>query len=89
MARVKDLIEKGDPINAFDEMDKTPLHYAVEGEYIRIIHYLIKSGASVDAHNAGKPGNTPLGQVAGRCSFEMAERLIEAGADPTIRYGCR
>jgi ankyrin repeat protein len=29
-------------------------------------------------------GDTPLSHVAGTCSYEMAKRLIDAGADPTI-----
>jgi ankyrin repeat protein len=29
-------------------------------------------------------GNTPLGEVAGNCSLEVARLLVEAGADPSI-----
>ena len=82
--RVKDLVAKGFPINRFDEIDKTPIHYAVEEEHFKIVNYLIKSGANVNAHNENNAGNTPLRQVAESCSFEMAEILIKAGADPTI-----
>lgn len=38
----------------------------------------------VNAHEEEKIGETPLGQVAAQCSYEMAELLVNAGADPTI-----
>ena len=39
----------------------------------------------MNAHDERVIGNTPLGANAGKCSFEMVQKLLEAGADPTIR----
>lgn len=82
--KVMELVGKGYPINVFDEIDKTPLHYAVEENHYKVASFLIKSGADVNAYNKNKAGNTPLREVASGCSFEMAKILIDAGADPTI-----
>ena len=84
LPKVKELIEKGCSINQFDDASKTPLHYAVEGEHLDVVQYLIQSGADVNAHEESKIGNTPLREVADNCSYEIAKILIDAGADPTI-----
>lgn len=49
-----------------------------------IIQILLDAGADVNAHNESVAGNTPLREVAGSSSLEVAKILIEAGADPTI-----
>jgi ankyrin repeat protein len=45
---------------------------------------LLDAGADVDACDKAEAGDTPLAEVAGRCSPEIAELLIANGADPTI-----
>jgi len=83
--KVKELVEKGNNVNAFDEdLSFTPLHYAVKGEHIEVVKYLLSVGADVNAHDEEKIGETPLGEVAANCSYEMAELLVKAGANPTI-----
>jgi ankyrin repeat protein len=77
-------LEEGLPINAFDDLSRTPLHYAAIGGHIPAVRYLIDAGADVNAHEEEKIGETPLGAVAANCTFDMANILIEAGADPTI-----
>src|SRR4029450_703573 len=72
-------------LSRFDELGKTPLHYAAEGEHFAVVKLLIQAGADVNAHDPRVIGNTPLGAIAGNCSLEMAELLVKAGADPTIR----
>jgi ankyrin repeat protein len=85
LAKVKTLVDCGYDVNAFDEdLFFTPLHYAAMGEHIEVMKYLISVGADVNAHNPDFAAETPLGQVAQNCSFEVAKTLIEAGADPTI-----
>ena len=82
---VKKLIEKGYDINAFDEgMLFTPFHYAVTNEHFEVAKLLLKASANINEHEEDKIGETPLGQVAANCSFEMAEFLINSGANPTI-----
>ena len=81
---MKSLLEEGLPINAFDDLNRTPLHYAAIGGHIEAVRYLIDVGADVNAHDEERIGETPLGQVAANCTFEMAKILVDAGADPTI-----
>lgn len=82
---VRKLLEEGYDINAFDDsLSFTPLHYAVISEHYKVASYLLDSGADINAHDEEHIGETPLGQVADNCSFEMAEFLINNGANPTI-----
>ena len=84
--KVKELIENGADINAFDEdLSFTPLHYAVTEKHIEVVKYLLSKGANVNAHQEEKIGETPLGEVEENCSYEMAEILIKAGANPIIK----
>lgn len=85
LQQVKALVESGYDINAFDEsLSYTPLHYAVKSGNIKMVKYLLSIGAEVNAHEEKRIGETPLGSVAANCSYEMAEVLINAGANPTI-----
>jgi len=84
LAAVRDLLDRGWPVNAFDELGKTPLHYAVLGEHFAVVELLLRSGADVNAHDERVIGDTALGDAAGTCSLRMARLLIASGADPTI-----
>ena len=83
--RVKELVESGSDVNAFDEdLSLTPLHYAAKSGHVEVVRYLLSVGSNVNAHQKEKIGETPLGEIAANCSYEMAELLIKAGANPTI-----
>ena len=85
LEKAKQLVEEGFDVNAIDEgLSLTPLHYAVRGEHLAVAEYLLSVGADVNAHDEAVIGETPLGDVAANCSYEVAELLIKAGADPTI-----
>ncbi|MCB1968593.1 MAG: hypothetical protein KDI64_21750, partial [Candidatus Accumulibacter sp.] len=45
---------------------------------------LLSVGANVNAHDEEQIGETPLGDVVSDCSYEVAELLVGAGANPTI-----
>jgi ankyrin repeat protein len=85
LPRVRALLTAGWDINEFDEFGKTALHYAADEEHLDVVRHLLESGANVNAADARTIGNTPLANVAGSCSLELAQILIAAGADPTIR----
>lgn len=85
LEKVEKLLKAKYPVNRFDELGKTPLHYAVAGEHFAVVEVLIRAGANVNAHDERTIGNTPLADCAKTCSFQMAQRLIRAGADPTIQ----
>jgi ankyrin repeat protein len=82
--RVRTLIDKGANINAFDELGRTPLHYAAKLENLEIVKLLLDMGADVNARLHEVGGNSPLREVAGNCSFELARLLIANGADPRL-----
>ncbi|HEX7296076.1 MAG TPA: ankyrin repeat domain-containing protein [Pyrinomonadaceae bacterium] len=82
--RVSQLLNDGYPPDVFDELGKTPLHYAAEREHLDVMRLLLEHGADVNAHDERWIGNTTLREVAGNCSFEVAKILVDAGADPTI-----
>jgi len=84
LARVEELLQQKYPVNRFDDLGKTPLHYAVQEGHLEVVDRLIRAGANVNAHDKRTIGNTPLGDNARECSYEIAKRLIDAGADPTI-----
>ena len=84
VARVEDLLRRKYPVNRFDDLGKTPLHYAVAGGHIAVFDLLIRAGADVNANDERVIGNTPLADNARTCTYEMARRLVDAGADPTI-----
>ena len=84
VAEVQRLLSLGYQPNEFDELGKTPLHYAAERGHLEVIKLLVASGADVNANDERVIGNTPLRQVAANCSFEVAKILIDAGADPNI-----
>ena len=84
VAEVERLLKAGYQPNVFDDLSRTPLHYAAERGHLQVMEVLIASGADVNAHDERTIGNTPLREVAGHCSYEVAKILIDASADPMI-----
>ena len=84
LAAVRLFLQRKYPLNRFDEIGKTPLHYAVQEGHVFIVEELLAAGADVNANDARRLGNTPLNDNIDSCSIEMAEVLIGAGADPTL-----
>ena len=85
IAEVKRLLQLGADPNAFDETGFAALHHAADGEHLEVVTLLLEHGARIDAQDEARIGNTPLAEVAGKCSLRMAMLLVEAGADPTLR----
>ena len=83
LAAVKALIADGYDVNATDsDLRLTPLHYAARDEHLDVARYLIDHGANVNAIDDATAGDTPLADIAQECSYEMAELLLKAGANP-------
>ena len=81
---VRQLLADGRSPNAFDEISMTPLHHAAKSEHIDIMRLLLEAGADVNAHEEARIGNTPLREVAAKCSLAVATFLVDSGADPRI-----
>jgi ankyrin repeat protein len=85
LSQIKRLVAEGSDVNAFDSLGKMALHWATKKEHLDVAAFLIERGADVNARHEPSIGDTPLGEVAGNCSFEMARLLVDTGADPSIR----
>lgn len=85
LTRARMLLADGADPNTFDDLNYTPLHYAVKHDHHDMVSLLLTYGADVNAHNESRIGNTPIREMASNCSLAMAKLLLDAGADPTIR----
>lgn len=80
------LMARGLDVNQRDRLDHaTPLHWAAQGGHIDVVDRLLEAGADIDgsgdAHEAGVIGwATSFHNVR----QEVAERLLQRGAKPTI-----
>jgi len=78
------LLEVGYLLDRFDDLGRTPLHYAVEGEHYKAAKFLIDQGAKVNANDEATIGETPLALAVQRDYPEMVELLLANDADPDI-----
>jgi len=86
LEKVKQLVMRGFSLHEFDsDLFWTPLHYAAKEEHKEIVLYLLEKGANVNSYCEENIGETPLGLIAENCSYEMAEILVEWGANPRIK----
>src|SRR5437870_2376160 len=78
---VKKYLDEGLDPNVFDDLSKTPLHYAAEGEHIDVVQLLLSRGANVNIRedSSTNVGNTVLAHVAAQCSIHLARVLLDAG----------
>ena len=79
------LLEAGADVNARSSFGDTPLHRAAAGRNDRDtnISLLVRAGAEVDAQT--DRGETPLHRAVANGNPAVAARLLELGADPTLR----
>jgi ankyrin repeat protein len=66
-----------------DEQGITPLHWAAINNHYALCHFLIQSGANVNA-KGGDAVATPVLWAAKRCNYYIVNLLLEHGADPLI-----
>lgn len=85
MAEVRRLVEAGADVNAVSVYQATPLHWAVQGSSVKpdILSYLVEHGADVNAKNTW--GVTPLHLTSSFGNVPATRRLLDLGADPTVR----
>uniref|UniRef100_K3XDK6 Uncharacterized protein n=1 Tax=Globisporangium ultimum (strain ATCC 200006 / CBS 805.95 / DAOM BR144) TaxID=431595 RepID=K3XDK6_GLOUD len=74
------LVDRGADITEKDKYGRSPLSYASEAGYFRVILILINNGLVVD--NKDSNGRTALSYAAQRGYSEILSILLEAGASP-------
>ena len=86
-ALARGLLERGADVDARDLLGRTPLHAATSSGWGdgdgRMVSLLAEAGADVNARSAS--GATPLHGAVRFGGPVIAERLLELGADPTLR----
>jgi ankyrin repeat protein/L-ascorbate metabolism protein UlaG (beta-lactamase superfamily) len=84
LAKVKELLAR-DPslIDARGQNEKSPLHWAAQGNQLAVAKYLLAKGAAVDGLNIQK--ETALVYAAEGGHLELARLLISRGADVNVR----
>ena len=71
--------EDGAEVNSKDAWGNTPLHHAIQYEYLGMVEYLVQNGADINAKN--DEGETPL-DWANHCKdIAKVRYLIEKGAE--------
>jgi ankyrin repeat protein len=78
------LVGAGFNINEFDDLSRTPLHCAVEGEHYLVAKWLLENGANVNANEEERIGETALSLAAQGGYPEIVELLLTYGANPDI-----
>ncbi|KAJ4407059.1 palmitoyltransferase akr1 [Didymella pomorum] len=66
-----------------DEQGITPLHWAAINNHYALCHFLIQSGAPLNA-KGGDAVATPVLWAAKRCNYYIVNLLLEHGADPLL-----
>jgi uncharacterized protein len=76
----KELIDRGADVN---KPGWTPLHYAATNGHLDIMELLFANSAYIDAESPN--GTTPLMMAAQYASAAAVKRLLDEGADPTLK----
>lgn len=80
------LLKHGANLNAQSSCGNTPLHYAVQHNFIEIVELLLKdTSSSLKMETANENGHTPLMEAASAGFIECARLLLENGADVNTR----
>ena len=79
--RVKELVERGAPIDAKSADGFTALHYAAFFGHAELARFLVDAGAQLDIRAKNDMQVTPLHSAAAGGHREVALLLIAAGAD--------
>ena len=82
---VTTLIAERVPLNEFDDIGHTPLHYAAKHSRLEVADLLLSAGAQINARDEETNWDTPIAVAARDASAEMVALLLDRGADPSIQ----
>jgi ankyrin repeat protein len=82
LTEISHLVAEGFDINAFDDLSRTPLHYAVEESQFDAARLLISLGSDVNRHDEDMIGETPLSLAAQGSSRPIAVDRFSAQNPP-------
>ncbi|NPB04032.1 MAG: ankyrin repeat domain-containing protein [Thermotogae bacterium] len=77
---IKELLKRGERIDARDIYGRTPLHYAAMDGKSEAVRYLLSIGADPNARD--NLGKTPLHYAVHAEDVKTVKALVEGGADP-------
>jgi len=78
------LIAEGAPLNVFEDIGFTPLHFAVRHERFAMVQLLLDAGCNINAREEETNSNTAISVAASESSPEMVQFLLDRGADPWV-----
>ena len=84
MARARELVAEGAPLDLFDDIGYTPLHHAAKHRHLAMLELLLDAGADINAREEETNSHTAVSVAASDSSPEVVKLLLERGADPTI-----
>ena len=83
LATIENLIAEGLDVNLWDKFGRSALTFACKRGHLGIVRRLVLAGAWVDPFEEDSMFMTPLMAAAEAGCVEVAEFLLESGADPT------
>lgn len=86
-AGVERLIAEGVDVNVWDKYGRSALTFACAGGHLPIVRRLVSAGAWVEPFSEDSVFMTPLMRAAEGGHVEIAEFLLDHGADPTKHGG--